>query len=249
MNDNDNGNDNDNDTTTITTITTILTPPQPPNTTPHHVTPPHTTNTNTTQSWYMDKTHVFKIECRALQGFDDRVRQYDLIIDGQSFFDMPKVFELGSSAAALSSPRAGAGSGSGFHNHGQGHGHGQGQGHSASSGGTPRPYPSGNVGMVRRSTGGSDRASHFGGAGSSSSSSHPPGLPAYGSHRPRSVAEEEAELQAAIKASLGESQRHLANGSNRSSSSSSSSSNGRPPMQPTAAAPYRLRRSPSRSST
>jgi len=56
-------------------------------------------------SWNMEKAHVFKIDCHATRGFDSRVCQYDLIIDGQSFFNMPKVYEIGNSAAALNSPR------------------------------------------------------------------------------------------------------------------------------------------------
>lgn len=42
--------------------------------------------------WSRDNKHVYKIVAHATGGGD---RQYDFLVDGQSFFDMPKVFELG----------------------------------------------------------------------------------------------------------------------------------------------------------
>lgn len=53
-------------------------------------------------SWNMKGNHVLKVMCHAsppmtaTPGF----RQYDLSIDGQSFFNMPKMYELGVKAAA-----------------------------------------------------------------------------------------------------------------------------------------------------
>lgn len=45
-------------------------------------------------SWSRDNLHVYKITAHAT-GNGPSGRQYDLIVDGQSYFDMPKVFELG----------------------------------------------------------------------------------------------------------------------------------------------------------
>jgi len=43
-------------------------------------------------SWSRDNQHVYKIVANAAGGGQ---RQYDLYVDGQSYFDMPKVYELG----------------------------------------------------------------------------------------------------------------------------------------------------------
>ncbi|GMI00655.1 hypothetical protein TrST_g8804 [Triparma strigata] len=43
-------------------------------------------------SWSRDNQHVYKIVANAAGGGE---RQYDLHVDGQSYFDMPKVYELG----------------------------------------------------------------------------------------------------------------------------------------------------------
>lgn len=86
-------------------------------------------------SWTMKGNHVLKIVChaappvQATPGF----RQYDMFIDGQSFFNMPKVFELGVkgasaddnripgvpggySGAAMVSPRSVFSEAAGYHN-------------------------------------------------------------------------------------------------------------------------------------
>ena len=48
-------------------------------------------------SWNAKGNHVFKTICNATPPLSPQpgYRQYDLLIDGQSFFRMPKVFELG----------------------------------------------------------------------------------------------------------------------------------------------------------
>lgn len=59
-------------------------------------------------SWTTKGNHVIKVVCHAaapltpIPGF----RQYDLFIDGQSFFTMPKVYELGLRGSAASNARA-----------------------------------------------------------------------------------------------------------------------------------------------
>lgn len=48
-------------------------------------------------SWTTKGNHVIKVECHAAAPLtpEPNFRQYDLFIDGQSFFNMPKMFELG----------------------------------------------------------------------------------------------------------------------------------------------------------
>lgn len=48
-------------------------------------------------SWTTKGNHVIKVECHAAAPMTPTpgFRQYDLFIDGQSFFSMPKMFELG----------------------------------------------------------------------------------------------------------------------------------------------------------
>jgi len=63
-------------------------------------------------SWTTRGNHVIKVICHAspplsaVPGF----RQYDLLIDGQSFFNMPKVYELGLKGPKNSYPGRGGGS-------------------------------------------------------------------------------------------------------------------------------------------
>jgi hypothetical protein len=56
-------------------------------------------------SWSSKGNHVMKIVCHAAAPMtaNPGFRQYDLFIDGQSFFTMPKVYELGVRGAAASS--------------------------------------------------------------------------------------------------------------------------------------------------
>lgn len=65
-------------------------------------------------SWSGKGNHVFKVVCHAAAPMtaNPGFRQYDLFIDGQSFFTMPKVYELGlragdpSSGPGMGSPRS-----------------------------------------------------------------------------------------------------------------------------------------------
>ncbi|GKY96022.1 hypothetical protein MPSEU_000562700 [Mayamaea pseudoterrestris] len=63
-------------------------------------------------SWATRGNHVVKVICHAAAPMTPTpgFRQYDLFIDGQSFFNFPKVYELGLRGMATTSPRAGAGS-------------------------------------------------------------------------------------------------------------------------------------------
>jgi hypothetical protein len=56
-------------------------------------------------SWSSKGNHVMKVVCHAAAPMtaNPGFRQYDLFIDGQSFFTMPKVYELGMRAGAASS--------------------------------------------------------------------------------------------------------------------------------------------------
>jgi hypothetical protein len=56
-------------------------------------------------SWSSKGNHVMKVVCHAAAPMtaNPGFRQYDLFIDGQSFFTMPKVYELGLRAGANSS--------------------------------------------------------------------------------------------------------------------------------------------------
>ena len=60
-------------------------------------------------SWQARGNHVIKVVCHAAPPLTSEpgFRQYDLSIDGQSFFEMPKVYQLGISGAA-SGPMPGA---------------------------------------------------------------------------------------------------------------------------------------------
>ena len=125
-------------------------------------------------SWSISNAHVYKIVARPTSG---QGRQFDLQVDGQSYFDMPKVFQLG-----LPNPRKARGavpadnevvqSKQGYYYGGGGGGGGQQQMTVVSS---PPQY------------GGSWRED-------ASIIKHP-----------KTASEEEAELQAAIKESLAES--------------------------------------------
>lgn len=55
-------------------------------------------------SWQTKGNHVIKVLCHAAPPLtpDPGFRQYDLMIDGQSFFTMPKVFQLGVKGAVPS---------------------------------------------------------------------------------------------------------------------------------------------------
>ena len=78
-------------------------------------------------SWSSKGNHVMKVVCHAAppMSANPGFRQYDLFIDGQSFFNMPKVYELGVRGSAdrmpgrndyeYSSPRSVASPGSAIH--------------------------------------------------------------------------------------------------------------------------------------
>lgn len=133
-------------------------------------------------SWNTKGNHVLKTVCHAAPPMSATpgFRQYDLFIDGQSFFRMPKVYELGvKGISALENRMPGPSS--------YGESYGLPYGESVSS---PRSAYAG--------------AGYGGNAGAGYGGNAEP--PVRG---PRTSSEEDAELQIAIQASLEESKRHL----------------------------------------
>lgn len=66
-------------------------------------------------SWTARGNHILKVQCHAAAPMtaNPNFRQYDLFIDGQSFFLMPKVYELGLRGGSRGAPPPSAGYGSG----------------------------------------------------------------------------------------------------------------------------------------